>query len=516
MDRRDLIVPALVIGCLAYVLVGSLHYVGVDDEGCAVYGAMRILAGDLPYRDFWTVYSPGQMYLLAGVFKVFGASLLVERVVSVAILVSGSVLAYFVASMIFPRTGAVLTTVLWTIGIDSCRFYGNTMLSTLMVSLAAWLFLLRFLRSPGWVPLLASGLMAGVATLFRQDFGAYNLLAAMVPLAIWHRKWVPGYVAVAITVPAAAVAALVAAGVPATELMDDVVWFPLTGYAAARRLPWPALIPSIGDASFLGYLWDLMDGFRFYFPLVVLITVGVRAAWLMRRGCLSPGDFEVLGVFGPLTVLFLNQVRVRTDIPHSLPTWLPAIFLFGWLVIRLAPTAARLACAAAGVVFLAVPLLTKAAFLALFFSAIEMPEFAYSLPRARGIKDDPVKERYEAAIEYVRREVAPDEPIYVGNYRHDMGVTTDVLFYFLAERHSATKYHELVPGVTTRADVQATMVENLRRARVRYVILRRDIGSEPSNESSRSSGVHLLDRYIEDHFRPVMDFGNYLVMRRRE
>jgi hypothetical protein len=97
-----------------------------------------------------------------------------------------------------------------------------------------------------------------------------------------------------------------------------------------------------------------------------------------------------------------------------------------------------------------------------------------------------------------------------------MGVTTDVMFYFLAERHSATKYHELVPGVTTRADVQATMVENLRHARVRYVILRRDIGSEPSNESSRSSGVHLLDRYIEDHFQPVRDFGNYVVMGRRE
>lgn len=516
MTRRDLIVPALVIGGLAYVLVGSLHYVGVDDEGCAVYGAVRILAGDLPYRDFWTVYSPGQMYLLAGVFKAFGASLLVERVVSVAILVSGSVLAYFVASMIFSRAGAVLMTVLWTISIDSCRFYGNTMLSTLLVSLAAWLFLLRFLRAPGWVPLLSSGLLAGVATLFRQDFGAYNVLAAMVPLAIWHRERVPAYVAVAISVPAAAVVALLAGGVPARELMADVVWFPLTGYAAARRLPWPALIPSVGDASFLGYLWDLMDGFRFYFPLAVLIGVGVRATWLMRRGGLSRADFEVLGVFGPLAVLFLNQVRVRTDIPHSLPTWLPAMFLFGWLVLRLAPTGARLACAAAGVVFGVVPLLTKAAFVALLVSAVEVPEFAYSLPRARGIRDAPAKERYEAAIDYVRREVAPDEPIYVGNYRHDMGVTTDVIFYFLAERPSATKYHELVPGVTTRADVQASMVEDLRRARVRYVILRQDIGSEPSNESSRSSGVHLLDRYIEDDFRTVMDFGNYVIMRRRE
>ena len=516
MDRRDLFLPTFVIGNLAYVLVGSLHYLGVDDEGCALYGALRVLAGDLPYRDFWSVYSPGQMYLLAGAFKVFGASLLVERAVSVAILVGGSVLAYFAASLIFSRSGAVLTSVLWTVSIDSSRFYGNTMLSTLTLSLAAWLFLLLFLRSPGLVPLLASALLAGVVTLFRQDFGAYNVLAALLPLTIWYRRWIPAYVAAAVSVPAGAVVALVVAGVPASELMADVVWFPLTGYAAARRLPWPALIPRTGGAAPLDVLWDLVNGFRFYFPLMALIGVGVAAAWLARRGGLSRRDFEVLAVFGPLTVLFLNQVRVRPDMAHSVPTWVPAFFLLGWLVTRLAPPAARLVLAAAGVVFGIIPLLGKAAFLAVLLLAVQVPEFTYSLPRARGITDTPARERYEAVIEYIRREVAPDEPIYVGNYRHDMGVTSDVLFYFLAERHSATKYHELVPGVTTRSDVQASMVEDLRRARVRYVILRRDIGSEPSNESSRSSGVHLLDRYIEDHFRPVMDFGNYLVARRRE
>ena len=54
--------------------------IGSYDEGFAVFDSARILNGDLPYRDFWAVYPPGQIYAIAAVYKLFGTSLLTSRV----------------------------------------------------------------------------------------------------------------------------------------------------------------------------------------------------------------------------------------------------------------------------------------------------------------------------------------------------------------------------------------------------------------------------------------------------
>ena len=51
----------------------------VYDEGVRVYGTARVLNGDLPVRDFWTLYSPGLFLFYAGLFKVFGIKLIVAR-----------------------------------------------------------------------------------------------------------------------------------------------------------------------------------------------------------------------------------------------------------------------------------------------------------------------------------------------------------------------------------------------------------------------------------------------------
>ena len=40
---------------------------------------MRALAGDVPYRDFWTMYAPGSFVTLAGAFSLFGRELIVSN-----------------------------------------------------------------------------------------------------------------------------------------------------------------------------------------------------------------------------------------------------------------------------------------------------------------------------------------------------------------------------------------------------------------------------------------------------
>ena len=47
---------------LARPIKSPLNYY---DEGLVLLNATNILHGDIPYRDFWTLYAPGYYYLLA-------------------------------------------------------------------------------------------------------------------------------------------------------------------------------------------------------------------------------------------------------------------------------------------------------------------------------------------------------------------------------------------------------------------------------------------------------------------
>src|SRR5574341_480637 len=87
---------------LAYFLIGFNRGLSIYDEAIPVYGAARIVDGDVPYRDFWTIYPPGQFYLLAGVFRIFGPGLLVERLVSIVLMFLTAVLLYVVSRRIVP------------------------------------------------------------------------------------------------------------------------------------------------------------------------------------------------------------------------------------------------------------------------------------------------------------------------------------------------------------------------------------------------------------------------------
>src|SRR6184192_324694 len=68
-----------------------------SDEGIVLQGAARILRGEIPYRDFFSFYTPGSYYLYAGLFKIFGISLLVARGMLLAYAALFSLLTYLLA-----------------------------------------------------------------------------------------------------------------------------------------------------------------------------------------------------------------------------------------------------------------------------------------------------------------------------------------------------------------------------------------------------------------------------------
>ncbi|MBV9812950.1 MAG: hypothetical protein JO326_09360 [Acetobacteraceae bacterium] len=109
---------------------------------------------------------------------------------------------------------------------------------------------------------------------------------------------------------------------------------------------------------------------------------------------------------------------------------------------------------------------------------------------------------------YLARHSRPDERILVGLDRTDRIFINAMALYWAADRLPASAWSHYDPGLQTRADIQDRMIADLRDRDVRWVV--RDgtyrLTREP-NKSAISSGVNLLDDYIDRNYRPVAAAG---------
>lgn len=54
--------------------------VNIADEGFFLYSAKQIALGQIPYKDFFMHVTPGNYYLLAFLFKIFGTYIVIDRI----------------------------------------------------------------------------------------------------------------------------------------------------------------------------------------------------------------------------------------------------------------------------------------------------------------------------------------------------------------------------------------------------------------------------------------------------
>src|SRR3989338_9282514 len=73
------------------------------DEGFILHAAQRILQGEIPYKDFDFIYTPGTIFIVAAAFKIFGESIIIGRVLIMVIGVLTALLIYFVTNIIRDR-----------------------------------------------------------------------------------------------------------------------------------------------------------------------------------------------------------------------------------------------------------------------------------------------------------------------------------------------------------------------------------------------------------------------------
>ena len=529
---------------VAYVVSGLTRSINFHDEGFPVYAALRILAGDVPYRDFWTIHTPGQWYTLAALFKVFGPSLLVERVWDALVRVLFLFTLYGFASRLSSPRVALAPGLVILVYLGATPFYAYMMFPALLLGALSGLCLLVHAEAPRARWLALGGLCAGMAALYRHDVGFYAAAAGGVVLAAravtppapgaedaWPARLrrlaslLGPYAAGVVGVVVPAAAALLAV-VPRGLLWDQLFVYPSRLAAGLRALPRPPLwlnplFALEGSEQMKAYLTLVVElWIPFYFPLITYALGAAVALPFLWRAARGHGRETAgwgamwLTLFGAL--LFLKAV-MRTDAIHLMPTTLMAMVLFTALADRAWKTAGRGPALAA--LCVALPLLSISLF---WMPAMDWVARAYrgwppscSMPLERA-RCMPLRRDAAAIIELVQALVPPGERIFVGNARHDRTYVTDVLFYFVSGRDSATRYFSLEPGVATTEAVQKEIIQELQRHRVRVIVLYAPPRPfiEP-NESGESSGVTLLDDYIRSAYRKGWVSGEYSVWGKR-
>ena len=146
------------------------------DEGFILHAAQRVIQGELPYRDFDLIYTPGTVFLTAAAFKIFGESILAGRVLALLVsLLTGYLvfkICYRTTKNNFVSFLALLIYLVW--GPTHINFPWPSMFA-LTAGLATLL---------AWPNFLVVGLMTLITLILKQNFGIAVFLTVIIQMSL--------------------------------------------------------------------------------------------------------------------------------------------------------------------------------------------------------------------------------------------------------------------------------------------------------------------------------------------
>lgn len=527
---RTKMTPLLWLASLIYTFPVYDKYWAPFDEGIIAVAAQRLLAGEIPYKDFFIVmYPPGQIYVLAGIFKLFASSLIAGRIYAVLISVAISMSVFFITRIL--TSNVVVSVFSWLVVLTSLSprlgaIPAPIWPGMLLAILSIYIFI-RYLKDPKSSSIFIAGLAAGAAILFRHDIGIFAALAILFPLLIeaLNKKSVRNIIYFAsgtlfITIPWAAYFINVSAS---KDIFDSLIAFTFVHQkTAVLPLPKPCFDLNM---IFHGSL-HFINVNQFYLPIVVygymlisLLTRAFRRSRRIETEGLSSLSILLFGIFT------FNQVRIRADSAHLLTVLAPAVILSASILCDAFSYAVRfklryLARYITGVVVAMLLCLLMIKNIDKYMKNTYIKVFRKDIVKVgfeRGAIYLPKEEAQDVlnAVKFIKDNTRPGDHIYIGNMAHwkdDFGGST--ILYFLTDRLPSTKFYELLPGLITDKGVQLEIKNSLAAKDVRLIVLQ-DVEVPGPQRAEVSKDRLLLDDFIERQYKAIARFGKYNIYMRR-
>jgi hypothetical protein len=487
--------------------------------------ALRMLQGDVPYRDFWTMYAPGSFVTLALVFKVLGPQLIVSSVLGIVI-AAAAVALYFRLVMVV--SGAVPAALL--AGLVALAFYGtgyhNGLASyppAILLIFAAALSTSSRIARPGSGWALVPGLLLGCAGLYKHDIAGYAVIAVCIAVVVVRVRagaapvWTPAAIigVAAAAVIGAAALVLIALGAGA-DAWEDLVRFPLADfkYVRGEYIPLlPQLRPSLVDTAQALSRWG-----QGMLPVLAFV-LGAAGLWRGWRH-LSPSALFLASFTAVAFWLhwWAAHVQMNTN-AITLAAWGGLFGACGFSRLafvqssRLAGLVAALAVVGWSGVYVARRVYDAATNPPTVRERIDLPGLAgLRAPTARAAE-------LRGLAAAIADAAGPDAPLLFLSHRNDITVFAASVPFWLTPRHPATRYHEIHPGITDVEWRQREMVAALEAGPL-PVVVREYRFPDAYLDAVKSAmkervpvGATVIDDWIAERYEPGPRFGDYEVMR---
>jgi 4-amino-4-deoxy-L-arabinose transferase-like glycosyltransferase len=475
------------------------------DEGTLVYGAVRIVHGQVFARDFFEVIGPGTFYWLAVFFKLFGVTFFAARTCLFLTSLGTALLLYYLSRRVCSSYQLVPVVLFFAVSFGMLWPAISHHSDSNFVALLAFTCIVLWQNTRRNPLLLAAGALAGAATCILQPKGISLLCAFVVWLWFENRRsriprWTPalliaGYLSVVVL----ALAYFWSRGALGSLVYANFLW-PSRHYGAVNAVPYAQGI--------LLYFWDhwvtALSGFPCRIPLAaVLIIPFMLVAALpvlvfvvaIPRGA-SVFKTKLLPYWLCGGALWFSELH-RKDITHL-------VYGSPLLVIVCISVLSEYRSKIARVVLQIISV--SVACLAFFnlFLVLAAHRMATRIGPTAVFKDD-------RAVTFVSEHVARGEEVFFYPYS-PMG-------YFLTSTTNPTRYSLLVYNYNTSSQFLET-VDVLERHRVKYVLWDTTFESDavplifPAEARVPRDGF-LMEAYLESHYRLVKSFDGVRVMERK-
>jgi hypothetical protein len=524
--RLDRIVLALlVLGSAAYLLPLRAYGLMLNDDGWYLHPTLRMLGGEILYRDIWTFYSPLEHHLFAALLAITGPSLLAARTAWVVLLVAGVAATYGVARRLAPISLAFVPAAVFALvpGQWSKAFYT-------LCSMLFFLALGRFLDRRDARRAGVLGLAVGFSLVTRHDIGIAQLGLAIGALAL---AVFPG-----IGRPAGRLGLRGAAAASACFLVAVSLWLVpvLVWYAShdaladlidatlvrglLQREGWygPGLAQLFSRRAFLAVAEGRIVGaFMLLPPLAYAIAAAVLLARLFRRGfegtTVFIGALLLYGTAGLLNTFYQMRLLrlLETGVPfYLIVTWLMAQAAAG--LARRRPAAAPALRAAACGLLASMGLAFVGLIVFVVPSVLPSDDYTGSI-RARSFSwpvelfgetfyvDFPLAEELRMLRRFVNENTRPGEPILVGQLHS--------LYYALLDRPNPTRIlgsHIREDKILSDAQKEKEM-QRLLASPTRYVLADQTWLAWPEPPD-------VIRRTLLARFHPIRQYGTMTVLER--